>query len=317
MTLQQIEYFIHVAKTGNFSQSATDLGISQPSLSRHLQQLETMLGVELLDRYHRPMTLTDAGKFFLQHIEKTVHELHQVIELTKNFHHDSQRNQLTIGFVASVLYGLLPEIISTLKQDLPHLDIKLIEVSSDQQITALKAGEIDVGFGRFLHNDPHIQQIFLRHERFMVALPIHHPLANRDPEEGILLKELTNDTLILYHRTPLPMQSPYQHTDQLLNLFEQHHLRPQRTSKARDIQIALGLVSAGEGITLVPDSLKTVRTEQIHYHRLYHENATSAIYMNMLTHRHHNHLKNLLNATYDVYEQKGITYFKSPLLASL
>lgn len=312
MNLQHIQYFIHVAKTGNLSQSAQVLGISQPSLSRHLQHLETYLGVELLDRYHRPMILTEAGTFLFQHIESVVQELHQVIELTKRFNHQ-QTSHLTIGFVASVLYGLLPEIISTLKQTLPSLDVKLVEVSSYQQIMALKSGEIHVGFGRFVHQDPLIQQILLRHERFVVALPIQHTLANRDSEDSILFKELTDNTLILYHRTPLPNQVHNQHTDQLLHFFEQHQLRPKNTIKVRDIQIALGMVSAGEGITLVPDSLKTVRTEQIHYHRLYHENATSPIYLNILAQPHPRHLKHLLNAIYQVYEKKGVTYSKYAL----
>ncbi len=187
MTLQQLHYFIHVATTGSFSQSAKALNLSQPSLSRHIQQLEAKLGVELFDRYHRPMTLTDAGRFFLQHSQKHTQALLEAIELTKNFKTQS-KTQFTIGFVASILYGLLPEIISMLKQRCPTLEIKLIEVSSNDQIAALKSGDIDVGFGRFLCSDPFIRQIFLRHERFVVALPIDHPLSHRPKEMGISFK---------------------------------------------------------------------------------------------------------------------------------
>ena len=64
MDISQLTYFVVVAKAGSFSQVAKTLAISQPSLSRHVQQLESELGVELLDRYHRPMTLTAAGHFF-------------------------------------------------------------------------------------------------------------------------------------------------------------------------------------------------------------------------------------------------------------
>lgn len=312
MTLAQLEYFIHLAQTGNVSQSAHALGLSQPSLSRHIAQLERALGVELFDRYHRPMRLTAAGVFLFEHSQKHSQALKEIIELTKNFQQSKHAGTLTIGFVASVLYGLLPEIISTLKQTRPKLEIKLIEVSSDAQMSALKSGEIDVGFGRFLCSDALIRQIFLRHERFVVALPLHHPLATRDAEMGISFKELMDDTLILYHRTALPV-SEGQARDQLLNLFEQRKLTPARTTQARDIQIALGLVSAGEGITLVPDSLKTVRSEQIHYHRLHHENATTPIYMNLLAERPHPELQALLDATYEIYEKKGITYGRSSI----
>ena len=311
MDVAQITYFIAVAKTGSFSQAAKSLQISQPSLSRHVQQLEQQLGVALLDRYHRPMTLTPAGHFFLAQVEPLLLQLAQVGQLTQRFAQPQRLNHLTIGFVASVLYGLLPEIISKLKQRHPTLDIKLVELNSEQQMSALKSGDIDVGFGRFRHADHFVHQIFLRHERFVVALPMAHPLAQRPADIGIAFKELMEETLILYHRTPLPTlknQPNLAETDQLLYLFEQHQLRPRATSKVRDIQIALGLVAAGEGITLVPDSLKTVRTEQIHYHRLRHEDATTPIFMNILAHQSHPYVTDLLQATYQVYESKGITY---------
>ena len=99
-------------------------------------------------------------------------QLEQTSELTQRFAQPHRSNHLTIGFVASVLYGLLPEIISTVKQRLPNLDIKLVEINSEQQMSALKSGDIDVGFGRFRHSDNFVQQIFLRHERFVVALPM-------------------------------------------------------------------------------------------------------------------------------------------------
>lgn len=309
MLLQQMHYFIHVAQTKSFSQSARLLGISQPSLSRHIGQLESVLGQTLFDRYHRPLILTPAGEFFLTHITPSVTNLYEAIELTKKFKHSATPNTLTIGFVASILYGLLPEIIATLRQRLPKLDVRLVEVGSNAQMQALKTGEIDVGFGRFLCDDVFVRQVFLRHERLMVALPIYHPLAKRDRAQGISFKELVNETLILYHRTPLP--TAHGNSDQLLHLFNQHKLSPKHTTKASDIQIALGLVAGGMGVTLVPESLKSVRAEQIHYHHLHHENATSPIYMNVLNQSAHPSVSSLLEATYRVYDAHKLHYHQS------
>ena len=303
MILEQMQYFIHVAKTGSFSQSARILGISQPTLSRQIGQLETFLGQVLFDRYRRPLMLTPAGEFFLTHITPSMNELTQTIELTKNFHKVAT-NVLRIGFVASVLYGLLPDIIAALRKRLPNIDVRLLEVGSNDQIQALKTGEIDVGFGRFLCDDVSIKQTFLRYERLVVALPIDHTLAMRDKAVGISFKELVNETLILYHRTQLPTKDG--DSDQLLHLFSQHKLTPKNTTKASDIQIALGLVSGGVGVTLVPESLTTVRTSQIHYHHLHHENATSPIYMNALSQSPHLYIDELLMATFDVYKQHHI-----------
>ena len=80
------------------------------------------------------------------------------------------------------------------------------------------------------------------------------------------------------------------------------------TTTVSDLQVALGLVAAGEGITLVPASLQTVRTEQISYQRLIHENVTSPIYLHTLKDFVHPNIPDLLMAIYHVYEQRGITY---------
>nr|WP_255017005.1 LysR substrate-binding domain-containing protein [Psychrobacter sp. PraFG1]UTT87748.1 LysR substrate-binding domain-containing protein [Psychrobacter sp. PraFG1] len=78
----------------------------------------------------------------------------------------------------------------------------LKDISSFKQIGALKAGEIDVGFGRFAHNDEHIYQLLLRHERYVAALPNTHELAG---SHDIHLSQLQNSRVILYHQTHLPV----------------------------------------------------------------------------------------------------------------
>ena len=70
----------------------------------------------------------------------------------------------------------------------------------------------------------------------------------------------------------------------------------------------MGLVAAGEGITLVPASLQTVRTDQISYQKLIHENVTSPVYLHTLKDFVHPNITDLLDAIYDVYERRGITY---------
>ena len=226
---------------------------------------------------------------------------------------------LNIGFVPSVLYGLLPEVIAVFKRQNPDIEVNLKDISSYQQIEALKSGEIDVGFGRFEHKDPWIQQIVLRHERYLVALPKTHPLAEVKEQHLI---DLADSRLILYHQTHLPAaiasQATTSSTDKdkiadivtepLLHLFAQHGIVPIRTTTVSDLQVALGLVAAGEGITLVPASLQVMRTKQISYQRLVHENVTSPIYLHTLKDFIHPKTHDLLTAIYEIYEQRGITY---------
>lgn len=302
--LDQLTAFIALARTGNISQTAHALHISQPTLSRHIAQLESKLGMALFDRHHRPMRLTDAGRFFLEHITPSVDDIQHVITLTQNFK-NKETDVLTIGFVASVLYGLLPKIVAVLKQQVQNLDVRLMEIGSDEQIFALKSGEIDAGFGRFLHHDRFTQQIFLRDENLVAALPHTHPLAGNDAP--LSLSELVAETMILYHRTPLTL-APDHSQDPILHLFYTHHLNPTKTTKARDIQIALGLVSVGAGITIVPDGLKRVRTEELCYRSIKDAYATSPIYLNTLAHQPHPHIKALLHAIYTVYDAQNIDY---------
>ena len=313
ISLDQLTAFSELARTGNISQTAQALNVSQPTLSRHIAQLESELGVGLFDRHHRPMRLTEVGRFFLEHITPSLDDIKQVITLTRNFH-TKETDVLTIGFVASVLYGLLPKIVATLKQSAQNLDVRLIELGSDEQIDALKSGEIDVGFGRFLCHDRFTRQIFLRDERLVVALPHTHPLAAINT--SLCLSELLGEMIILYHRTPLTL-APDHSQDPILHLFYTHHLTPIKTSKARDIQIALGLVSVGAGVTIVPDGLKSVRTEELCYRPISNLNATSPIYLNTKAHNQHPYIKALLCAIYDVYDVQNITYQEYPNLENL
>ena len=318
MDLKQLNAFIAIADLKSFSAAASKTGLSQPTLSRLLKQLETDMGVELIDRYHRPLHLTEAGAFFYDKISTILTEIDTVTSMTQRLSAPSAA--LNIGFVPSVLYGLLPEVIAKLKQSNPDIEVNLKDISSYQQIHALKSGDIDIGFGRFAHQDPWIQQILLRHERYLVALPKAHPLADSDEQRLI---DLANNRLILYHQTHLPISTtaiPIKSsndqpsfepvTEPLLHLFAQYGISPFMTTTVSDLQVALGLVAAGEGITLVPASLKTVRTEQIVYRRLLHENATSPIYLHTLKDFIHPKIPDLLSAIYQVYERRGITYRK-------
>lgn len=328
MDLKQLNAFIAIADARSFSAAAQRTGLSQPSLSRLLKQLETSMDVILIDRYHRPLQLTEAGQFFYDKVSTVLTEINTITSMTKRL--SAPSSALNIGFVPSVLYGLLPEVIATLKQQYADIDVNLKDISSYQQIEALKTGEIDIGFGRFAHQDPWIQQILLRHERYVVALPKAHPLADV-PDQRLM--DLANNHLILYHQTHLPAHissssltvlpdtganakpsravketSARAVTEPLLYLFAQYGITPFMTTKVSDLQVALGLVAAGEGITLVPASLQTVRTEQISYQRLIHENVTSPIYLHTLKDVVHPRVPDLLHAIYHVYEQRGITY---------
>lgn len=126
---------------------------------------------------------------------------------------------VTIGFVGSLLYGLLPRIIYLFRQQQPHLNIQLMELSTTEQLQALKEGRIDVGFGRLRISDPAVRRILLRKERLVVAAHTSHPIAQRT--EGVYLADLIDEKMFMYPTSPKPNFST-----QLLNIFAEHSLVP-------------------------------------------------------------------------------------------
>lgn len=253
MDLRQLRYFTAVARERNFTRAAAILHIAQPPLSRQIQLLEEELGVALILRKSRPITLTDAGRLFYEQALQVLGRVDQMTDATRRV--GLNRNRvLSIGFVASTLYGGLPSLIRKLRQNAPELDIQLLEMLSIQQIPALKEGRIDLGFGRLMHGDPNISSTVLREERLVAALAQDTALAR---DSGPLpLTALSGQRMIVYPKEPRPS-----YADQILKLLHDENVYPSEVLEVREIQTALGLVAADSGICIIPVSARQMRSD--------------------------------------------------------
>ncbi|MDP5308042.1 LysR family transcriptional regulator [Paracoccus spongiarum] len=271
MDLRQLRYFVAVARERNFTRAAERLNIAQPPLSRQIQLLEEELGVTLILRTSRPIRLTDAGRLFHEQALQVLGRVDQMKDATRRV--GMNRNRvLSIGFVASTLYGGLPVLVRKLRQSAPELDIQLIELLSIQQIPALKEGRIDVGFGRLRHSDPNTVSTVLRQERLVAAVPLDTPLAR---EEGPLpLSAIAGHKLIVYPKEPRPS-----YADQVLALLEDSDVRPAEVMDVREIQTALGLVAADSGLCIIPSSARQMRSD-VRYRVIDDPRAISPVIMN-------------------------------------
>lgn len=270
MDLRQLRYFVTVAAERNFNKAAERLHIAQPPLSRAIQQLEAELGAELLDRTSRPLRLTTVGHLFHEQALQVLGRVEDMRSMMSTAI-GSERRRFTIGFVASTIYARLPEIIREFRSEAPDVELTLVESVTLEQIAALKDGRIDVGFGRIRFEDPAVRRTILRYERLVVALPAASPLAARPGP--VSLAELGREPLILYPRQPRPS-----YADQVISLFHDHGIEPRVLHEARELQIAIGLVAAEEGVAIVPESVRRSRTEDVFYRDLV-EPATSPIIM--------------------------------------
>lgn len=273
MDLRQLRYFVAVARERNFTRASEQLHIAQPPLSRQIQLLESELGVVLISRRSRPLRLTDAGRLFYEQALQVLGRVEQMKTSTRRVGL-RERSVFSIGFVPSTLYGGLPMLVRKLRQKEPELDIQLLEMITVQQIDALKAGRIDIGFGRVRSNDPAVERTVLREERLVLAIPGGTPLAqSADP---IPLASLAGEKLIVYPKEPRPSFA-----DQVLTLLHDQGAHPAEVQEVRELQTALGLVAAESGVCLIPASARMARSD-LHYRLVDDVHATSPV---ILSHR--------------------------------
>jgi DNA-binding transcriptional LysR family regulator len=265
MELRHLRYFQALAETLNFTRAAERLHIAQPPLSRQIQQLEDELGVALLER-GRPLRLTEAGRFFHEHSSALLEQLGKVCDNTRRIG-SGEKAWLGIGFAPSTLYGVLPDLIRRLRSD-AGLELGLSEMTTLQQVDSLKAGRIDVGFGRIHINDPAIQQEVLTLDPLVAALPAGHPLL----PGPVSLTDLAQEPFVLYPGNPRPS-----YADHVLALFAAYGLQIEVAQWTNELQTAIGLVAAGIGITLVPASVQVLHRVDIGYATLQEAQATSPI----------------------------------------
>ncbi|TCK37054.1 LysR substrate binding domain-containing protein [Paraburkholderia sp. BL8N3] len=175
MELRQLRYFVAVAEEMNFTRAASRLHMTQPPLSRQIQQIEEAVGLPLFERGARPLKLTDAGRIFYEQAKRLVDESDEIVPLTRKLAELTER--IVIGFVPSTLYGAIPEVIRAFREAAPQIELSLIEMFTGEQVDALKGGRIDVGFGRLRFDDTRLLREVLLEESMIVALPDSHPLA--------------------------------------------------------------------------------------------------------------------------------------------
>lgn len=302
MELRHLRYFVAVVEEQSFTKAAEKLFIAQPPLSRQIQNLEQELDIQLFERGSRPLRTTEAGQFFYQHAVKLLTNAEEIKSMTKRI--GLSDRTITIGFVGSLLFGLLSRIVYLFKQQNPHLKIEMLEMTTHEQIQALKEGVLDVGFGRLRISDPAIKRILLREERLMVAAHSSHLLAQR--LDGLHLAELVDQPLFLY-----PNVGKANFGTQIRSLFSDHGLEPRNVRVVREIQLALGFAASGEGICIVPESAKTIRLTHLNFIPLLDESATSPIFMTMRNMDDSEDLRCLFECIYQVYDLEGIYYDRS------
>ena len=276
MELRHLRYFVAVAEAANFSRAADRLHIAQPPLSKQIRDLEGELGVQLLDRRQRPLELTPAGSVFLAEARSILARVDRSITATRQAER-GESGQLTVGFNSSAANSILPDVLRAVRSNFEQIELVLQELTARQQLQALRRGEIDVGFMHRSLIEERIEEGFeagnetlnfltVMRESFLAVLPETHPLASRTE---LSLKELARDRFILP-----PSHLGTNLYAQIVSLCGRSGFEPNVIQEAQWMQTILSLVSAGMGVTLLPENVLSLQRQGVVYRGLLDEMPT-------------------------------------------
>lgn len=170
MNANQIEYAVRLAQVRNFSQLAEELHISQPALSRHIQNLEQDLGVKLFDRTTSPLTLTPAGAFFVEEAKELLYREDQLVRTMDRFR-SGEAGRLTIGVSPFRCMYLMPDIIKAVRERFPGVQVVLHEAASAQLRKETLDGKYDFSILNLPVDESVLDIIPLPTETLVLAVP--------------------------------------------------------------------------------------------------------------------------------------------------
>ena len=246
MELRHLRYFVAVAEELNFTRAAARLHTSQPSLSQQIRQLESAIGISLLDRSRHHVALTDGGRIFLREIRDILGRIDHAGRLAKQAA-DGRAGELAVGTFPAADVRILPALRAAVATQLPDLRLLLHSKYAVEPAMGLQSGSLDVAFMRGPLNIDGLESIELQRESIVAVLPAHHPLARRKQIPVALLHDLPCITI---DRSLAPVLH-----DAIALLYRQAHIRMHAVSRADNVLGHLQLVQEGLGFALLPESV--------------------------------------------------------------
>jgi DNA-binding transcriptional LysR family regulator len=241
--VREARYFVAVAEELHFGRAAERLHMSQPPLSQAIKALEHRLGVRLLHRTTREVTLTTAGAVFLDAC-RTLVGAATAADAAVRQAADGQAGELRIGAVTSAFSDPLPRVLELFQDAHPRVDVRVREVDTHVAVQSLRRREIDVALARQLATPPGCERVTLRREPFVLAVPVSWAPASDEPSDLAATAELP--------WIWLPRSISPDYHDQVVACCRAAGFAPDARHLARSIYSQLAMVASGLGVALVP-----------------------------------------------------------------
>ena len=248
MNINQLRYFVAVAEQRSFTKAANQYYLSQTAVTQQVRALEDTLGVQLLDRNSRPVSLTPAGAVFLTEAKAILERMNTAVSRTRD---------ASTGLVGSVRIGYtkgyersdLSNKLRAFHRDYPNILLTCFRCDTDMLAAGLLNGEYDIIFtwdSTNIRQDSQVEFRLVERAWLVVALYGSHPFARRT---ALRRSELKNETILFM--TPSSTGSSFG-DDHFMQLYQQAGYHPNILLRSNDVESILMMVAAEEGISILP-----------------------------------------------------------------
>ncbi|MCL7749435.1 LysR family transcriptional regulator [Halalkalibacter alkaliphilus] len=243
MELRQIRYFMEVAKREHVTEAADALHVAQSAVSRQISNLESELGVDLFIRKGRRVKVTPIGEMFLERMKQAMNVIDNArIEVEEYL--DPEQGTIRIAYPISMAAYTLPSAIVAFREKYPKAKFQLKQATYRNLIFGVINGDFNMAMiGPLPEENKKVKSKILFTERVVALLPQNHPLADR---QSLTLNELQDESFIL-------LPKGFVLRDLIVEACSQSGFNPKIAFEGDDIDALKGLVSAGLGITLIPE----------------------------------------------------------------
>lgn len=247
-TIHELECFVAVAESFGFSKAAGKLNLSQPALSRQIQGLESKLGARLLERHTRAVSLTHAGRLYLDDAKQLLTQLDRAAEVVRRVA-AGEPQRLRLSFVGALLDDGLVRLLQKFRTERPGCQIHMVDMAPAEQLTALVAGEID---GAFVGAAPakvsrQIETLVWKSEPLQVVLPEQHARAK---DASVKLAQLKAESWVMVSAKAAPG-----FREHVSVLCRHAKFQPKVVQESDRVAAVLTMVAAGQGVSVLPESL--------------------------------------------------------------
>ena len=241
LEIRHLRYFLAVAEAGSFSRAADRLGISQPSVSQQMRDLEAGLRVALFQRRGKRILLTPRGLIFLEHARAVLRQLENFLQELSG-EPGQLRGALHLGVVPVLNVPLVPKLMGMFAADHPGINLIVEEISSTEIETALEEGRMDVGLGFLTRHSPNLRYERLCTDEFSLIVSQSHPWWHR---RVVPLSELHQQRL-------LQLPDSFVMRRMTDDVCRNHQVRPRTVAEMNAIETLLRSLAPLNAAALMP-----------------------------------------------------------------